>query len=75
MEKSVILYSNTGCSKCAMLKKWMQMKNIAYEEKNISEDEEARQTLLNNGLRQLPQLQIEGDFITFEEYNDILNFI
>ncbi|EHR32076.1 glutaredoxin family protein [Helcococcus kunzii] len=75
MEKQIKLYSNTGCSKCAMLKKWMAMKQIPYEELNISENEEARQNLLAKGYRQLPQIEIDGEIIEFEEYNDILKYV
>lgn len=75
MEKEIIVYSNTGCNKCIMLKKWLGMKNISFEEKNISENEEARQKLLHNGLRQLPQIEIDGKFVNFNEYNDILEYI
>ncbi|MCT1796829.1 glutaredoxin family protein [Helcococcus kunzii] len=75
MEKQIKLYSNTGCSKCVMLKKWMAMKQIPYEELNISENEEARQNLLAKGYRQLPQIEIDGEIIEFEEYNDILKYV
>lgn len=75
MSKTIKLYSNTGCSKCAMLKRWMDMKKIQYQELNISEDEDARQNLISKGLRQLPQLEVDGNIITFEEYNDILEHL
>lgn len=75
MLKKIIVYTNTGCSKCIMLKKWLEMKEISYIEENIGENEEARQKLLQNGLRQLPQLEIDDEFISFDEYNDILKYI
>lgn len=58
-----------------MLKRWLDMKEISYEELNISENEDARQNLLSKGLRQLPQIEINGNIIEFEEYNDILNYL
>lgn len=75
MSKLIKLYSNTGCFKCAMLKRWLDMKKITYEEINISNTPEARELLLSKGLRQLPQVQIENEFIKFSEYNDILNYL
>ncbi len=75
MEKKITIYSNTGCGKCNMLKRWLDMKEISYEELNISENEDARQNLLSKGLRQLPQIEINGNIIEFEEYNDILNYL
>ncbi len=75
MSKKVVVYSNTGCGKCMMLKKWLEMKNISYKELNISENEDARRHLIEAGLRQLPQVEIDDEFINFEEYNDILEHL
>lgn len=75
MNKKIVLYSNTGCSKCSMLKRWLELKKINYEELNISENDEARQTLISKGLIQLPQVKIDGEFIKFEVYNDILKYL
>ena len=75
MSKEIDLYTNTGCSKCKMLKRWLEMKEISYQELNISEDDKARQNLINKGYRQLPQIEIDGEIIEFAEYNDILEHI
>lgn len=75
MDKKIVVYSNTGCAKCMMLKKWLDMKKIAYDELNISENEDARRHLIDIGLRQLPQVEIDNNFIKFEEYNDILEHL
>lgn len=75
MAKEINLYTNTGCSKCNMLKRWLDMKGISYQELNISEDDKARQNLINKGYRQLPQIEIDGEIIEFAEYNDILEHI
>lgn len=75
MSKEINLYTNTGCSKCKMLKRWLEMKGISYQELNIGEDDKARQNLINKGYRQLPQIEIDGEIIEFAEYNDILEHI
>lgn len=75
MSKNIVVYSNTGCAKCMMLKKWLDMKKIDYDELNISENEDARKHLIDAGLRQLPQVEIDNNFIEFEEYNDILKYL
>lgn len=75
MSKKIVVYSNTGCAKCMMLKKWLAMKNISYDELNIGENEVARKHLIDSGLRQLPQVKVDDRFISFEEYNDILEYL
>ncbi|WP_103981129.1 glutaredoxin family protein [Helcococcus massiliensis] len=75
MSKEINLYTNTGCSKCKMLKRWLEMKGISYQELNIGEDDKARQNLINKGYRQLPQIEIDGEIVEFVEYNDILEHI
>ncbi|WP_297376656.1 glutaredoxin domain-containing protein [uncultured Helcococcus sp.] len=75
MSKEINLYTNTGCSKCKMLKRWLEMKGISYQELNIGEDDKARQNLINKGYRQLPQIEIDGEIVEFAEYNDILEHI
>lgn len=69
------VYSKDGCSKCVMLKRWLDVKKIEYTEVNISEDEESRQKLIEAKKRSLPVLEINGEFVTYNEYNDILDMI
>ena len=57
------------------VKRWLELKKINYEELNISENDEARQTLISKGLIQLPQVKIDDEFIKFEVYNDILKYL
>lgn len=68
------VYTNTGCSKCAMLKKWLDNKGFQYEELNIGENSDARDKLIENNRRSLPQVEIDGNFVDFKEYNDLLEY-
>lgn len=37
------IYTTTTCAYCPMVKKWLKMKNISYDEINIDEHPEKRQ--------------------------------
>ena len=68
------VYTNTGCSKCAMLKKWLDNKDFKYEEINIGKNPDARDKLIENKRRSLPQVEVDGNFVDFEHYNDLLEY-
>lgn len=73
--KKIEVISTSGCGKCRILKQWLAMKELPYEDRNISYDEEAVQLLRDNGLKSLPQLRIDGQFIVYNEFNDILDLV
>lgn len=73
--KEITIYSNTGCSKCAMLKRWLSMMELDYNELNISKDSNARDELIQSGRRSLPQVKIDSEFIDYNEYNDIADIL
>lgn len=54
----IVLYS-TGCPKCNILKKKLDLKKIKYD---ICED---TNIMLNKGIYEVPMLEIEGDLKTF----------
>lgn len=69
------VYTKDLCGRCQFLKQWLTMKQIDFEEINISHDEEARQFLLDSGRKALPQVMIDEKFIDFVEFNDILEYL
>lgn len=73
--KNITVYTNTGCSKCAMLKRWLTMNELDYDELNIGENQEARNLLISKGLRSLPQVAIGDEIVSFKEYNELLELI
>ena len=75
MKKEFLIYTNKNCSKCQMLKRWLNMKEIDFIEKNISEDENALKLLREEERIHLPQVTIDGKFVDFEEYNDLLEYL
>jgi glutaredoxin-like protein NrdH len=55
-----IVYSSTNCSFCKQLKSFLEEQNIAYEERNIDENEAYREELARLGMMSVP-LTLIGD--------------
>lgn len=64
----IILYS-TGCPKCNVLKKKLEMKGIDYEESGDVEK------LIEMGIKQAPVLDVDGVLLDFVEANKWINWI
>ncbi|MCT4662609.1 MAG: glutaredoxin family protein [Tissierellales bacterium] len=56
----VIVYSSNTCPHCTTAKQYLTEKGIAYEEKNVGTDMEARKELMAKGYMGVPVLII-GD--------------
>lgn len=50
------VYSKNNCPFCVQAKRLLESKNVPYEEINIEDQPEARQMLLDRGLRSVPQI-------------------
>lgn len=72
---SVIVYSKPNCSKCKMLKRWLSLKNVDYVEIDILENEQGYNKIIEAGRSSLPVLEINNEFVDYNEYNDILDMI
>lgn len=57
---SIIFYT-TGCPKCSVLKKKLDMAHIQYE---VCQDMEVMQ---NKGMSSAPALEVEGQLLNFKE--------
>ena len=62
---SVILWSKDQCSYCVQAKNLLQMRNIEFEERNISNGGWTKEQLLEEvpKARTLPQIKIDGNYI------------
>lgn len=69
------LYTKEGCANCQMMKMWMNMKEIDFKEVDISKNDEKRKYLISNKRLSLPQVVVSGEFIDYNEFNDILEYI
>ena len=56
--KEVIIYSKNLCGYCTMAKNWLNSKGIEYKEINIEEQPEAREFVISEGHRTMPQIYI-----------------
>jgi len=61
--KHVKVYTKNGCGYCTMAKTWLNTKNIQFEEVNIESVPKARDFVINEGHRTMPQIYIEGKSI------------
>lgn len=61
----ITVYSKTHCSHCVNAKNYLQSRNINYHEVNIEEDAEAREFILEQGHRTVPQIY-QGDRLLIE---------
>lgn len=58
--KEVVVYSKNMCGYCVQAKNWLKNKGIEYKEINIEEQPEAREFVINEGHRTMPQIYIDG---------------
>jgi len=57
----VKVYSIPGCPWCEKVKKYLKLKNVAYEELNVEDDDEARNELYKiSGDQVVPVTTIDG---------------
>jgi glutaredoxin len=54
------IYSKTVCPYCVQAKNYLKNKNINFREINIEQDVEAREFIINQGLRTMPQIFMDG---------------
>lgn len=67
MEK-VIVYTSSTCPYCVAAKNFLHENNVEFEERNVSESEEARNELIEKGYRGVPVIVVgEEEVVGFEE--------
>ena len=57
------IYSKNSCVFCVRAKNYLESKNIKYEEVNIEHDSEAREWILEQGHRTVPQVYINDELV------------
>ena len=55
------VYSKTVCPYCVNAKNFLKSKNIPFKEVNIEQDPDARNFILSEGHRSVPQIYFNGD--------------
>ena len=61
--KDIIVYSSNTCPYCTLAKKYLEEKGVAYVEKNVQTDKDARAELMSMGHMGVPVLVIDGEQI------------
>lgn len=56
----VVIYTSTGCSYCAQLKRWLIERSVAFEERNVTENPAYFDELTARGIFSTPAALI-GD--------------
>ncbi len=66
--KEVVVYTSSGCSKCAILKKWFKDINADFKEKNLEDvDVMADLVMRNVVVLSAPALEVEGTVYTEDQ--------
>ena len=68
-EKNVTIYTTPTCVYCKAAKEFFQENDIKYEEKNVAEDEQARDAMVEkSGQLGVPVIDIKGNIVVgFDE--------
>ena len=54
------VYSKTACAQCVQAKNYLKSKNIVFNEVNIEKDQQARDFIMAQGHRTVPQIYFNG---------------
>jgi glutaredoxin 3 len=57
---NIIIYTKSGCPNCTTAKRLLDDKGIGYNEYDIEKSPEFQRQLADIGVRQMPQIWIEG---------------
>ena len=69
--KEIVVYTSSGCPRCAMLKKWFKNNNADFEEKNVEDvDVMADLVMRNVVVLSAPALEVEGTVYTEDQIFD-----
>lgn len=56
----ITVYSKTVCPYCVQAKNYLKQKNINFREVNIEQDDHAREFIMSEGHRTVPQIYFNG---------------
>ena len=69
--KEVVVYTSSGCPRCAMLKKWLKNKNADFKEKNVEDTDVMADLVMRNVVvLSAPALEVEGAVYTEDKIFD-----
>lgn len=69
--KEIIIYTSSGCPRCAILKKWLENKNAVFAEKNLEDTDVMADLVMRNAVvLSAPALEVEGAVYTEDQIFD-----
>ena len=69
--KEIVVYTSSGCPKCAILKKWLENKNAGFAEKNLEDVDVMADLVMRNAVvLSAPALEVEGAVYTEDQIFD-----
>ena len=69
----IVVYSKNMCGYCVKAKSVLTSKGLEFEEINIEEKPEAREFVISEGHRTMPQIYVDGKSIG--GYNELLKYV
>jgi glutaredoxin len=67
----ITVYSKNNCPFCDKAKGLLKLKGVAFQEIKIDEDSEAREFIVGEGHRTVPQLYKDGKLLVEGGYNGL----
>jgi len=61
--KNIKIYSSSTCANCAAAKEYIKERGYEYEEKNVTEDPEAKKELLAMGYMGVPVIFVDDEAV------------
>ena len=69
--KEIVVYTSSGCPKCAVLKKWLENKKADFAEKNLEDVDVMADLVMRNAVvLSAPALEVEGAVYTEDQIFD-----
>ncbi len=70
-QNGIVVYTSNGCTRCAMLKKWLQSRNIEFIEKNLDDVDVMADLVMRNAVvLAAPALEVEEALLTEDQIFD-----
>ena len=67
----IVVYTSSGCPRCAMLKKWLMHENGDFEERNLEDVDVMADLVMRNAVvLSAPALEVEGTVYTEDKIFD-----
>ncbi len=63
MSKNIVIYGKKKCKYCADARMLLELRSTSYDYIDIEVDLEAREEVISRGLREVPQIVVNGEWV------------